>query len=83
MTLSLEYLVSIVLEEARPYISEINWMREKINEILKKVDQIDEFITTLEEEIEKVTFTRKTDLKIFLTYFQKRVKNVAYKRDTR
>jgi len=82
MAFSLEHLVNMVLEEARPYISEINWTREKVGKIMETVSQIDEFITVLEKEIEKAVSTRKTDLKIFLIYFQKRVKNVARERNT-
>jgi len=79
MSISLEHLVNATLEDVIPYISEIKWMQEKINEILKRVSQINEFISILEKEMEKASLTRKTDLKIFLTYFQKRVKNVADK----
>ncbi|MHA1722705.1 MAG: hypothetical protein ACTSXW_06470 [Candidatus Baldrarchaeia archaeon] len=79
MSSSLKHLVNATLEDVIPYISEIKWVQEKINGILKKVDQINEFISILEKEIEKTSLTRKTDLKIFLTYFQKRVKNIASK----
>lgn len=75
----MEHLVNATLEDVIPYISEIRWIQEKINIILKKVSQINEFISILEKEMEKASLTRKTDLKIFLTYFQKRVKSVADK----
>ncbi|MHA1833205.1 MAG: hypothetical protein ACTSV7_04380 [Candidatus Baldrarchaeia archaeon] len=79
MSYSLEYLVNVTLKDVIPYISEIRWMQEKIEEILKKVSQINEFMAVLEEEIKREALTRKTDLKIFLTYFQKRVKSIASK----
>jgi len=79
MSASLEHLVNATLGDVIPYISEIRWIQEKISEILKKVSQINEFISILEKEIEEAPLTRRTDLKIFLTYFQKRVKNIASK----
>lgn len=75
----LGYLINATLEDVIPYISEIKWIREKIEEISKRANKIEEFIAALEEEIERTSYTRKTDLKIFLMYFRKRVKGIASK----
>ena len=73
------YLINATLEDVIPYISEIKWIREKIEEISKRANKIEEFIAALEEEIERTSYIRKTDLKIFLMYFRKRVKGIASK----
>ena len=75
----LGYLINATLEDVIPYISEIKWIREKIEEISKRANKIEEFIAALEEEIERTSYIRKTDLKIFLMYFRKRVKGIASK----
>jgi len=82
MSYSLRSLINATFEDIIPYISEIRWTQEKIEELSKKVNQIDEFLAVLEKEVEKVPLNRKTDLKIFLTYFRKRVKNIASKEGT-
>jgi len=70
-------LIKIALkafEECRIYISEISKFENMIKKIVEKVDNIDEFISQLEEIANKSEIEEKTDIRIYLNFLRKLIK---------
>lgn len=60
--------------DARPHVSEGKWLKNKISEITESIDTEQEFIRLLREEEEKLEDSiRKTDIRIYLTQFERYV----------
>ena len=55
--------------KAAPYLSELTWLKNEINYLIPNAENLDTFIDTLYQKIqEEKRVSRKTDLKIFISY---------------
>ncbi len=67
-------LIWTVFDNARPYISEVKWLKTRINEVTENVKTEQEFIKLLREEEEKLEDSiKRTDIRIYLTHFERHV----------
>lgn len=69
-----EQLILSAFDNARSHISEVKWLKTKINEITETVETIHDLTKLLREEEEKQTDpVKKTDIRIYLTQLEKHI----------
>ena len=70
--LTLEDIVWQVYAEARPYVYNSEWIRELLEDLVSKVNDISSLKKMLEDSIRSIDdATKRTDVNIYISYLER------------